>query len=154
MASRPVAVDDELIPKNPCKAASVRRPRSDLKKIVPWTRERVLAVHDELPERYQLVAWLGAGLGLRQGEIFALSPDDIDFETGEWEQQTDLPLVAGIVRDAVQAGKLVAPDRLVTYLDPLAARRNEPRRGDGRSLANDLFELAGVSPEGWDRDRP
>jgi len=68
------------------------------------------------------------------------------------ELQTDLSLVAGIVRDAVQAGELVAPDRLVTYLDPLAARRNEHRTGDGRSLANDLFALAGVSPEGWDRD--
>ncbi len=77
------AVDDELLPKNPCKAPSVRKPRSDPKKLVPWSRRRVLAVRDELPERYQLVAWLGAGLGLRQGEIFALSPDDIDFEAGE-----------------------------------------------------------------------
>lgn len=77
------AVDDELIPKNPCKAPSVRRPRADPKKVVPWNRERVLAVRDQLPERYQLAVWLGAGLGLRQGEIFGLSPDDIDFETGE-----------------------------------------------------------------------
>lgn len=77
------AVDDELIPKNPCKAPSVRKPRSDPKKLAPWTRQRVLAVRDELPERYQLVVWLGAGLGLQQGEIFGLSPDDIDFEIGE-----------------------------------------------------------------------
>ena len=62
------AVDDELIPKDPCKAASVRRPRSDPKKIVPWTLERVLALRDDLPGRYRLVAWLGAGLGLRQGK--------------------------------------------------------------------------------------
>lgn len=77
------AVDDELIPKNPCKAPSVRKPRSDPKKLVPWTRDRVLAVRDKLPARYQLVVWLGAGLGLRQGEIFGLSPDDIDFEASE-----------------------------------------------------------------------
>lgn len=77
------AVDDELIAKNPCKAPSVRKPRSDPKKLVPWSRERVLAVLNELPERYQLTVWLGAGLGLRQGEIFALSPEDIDFEVGE-----------------------------------------------------------------------
>jgi len=89
------AVDDELIPKNPCKAASVRRPRSDLKKIAPWTRERVLAVRDELPERYQLVAWLGAGLGLRQGEIFALSPDDVDFESGEVQVRRQVKLFGG-----------------------------------------------------------
>jgi predicted transcriptional regulator of viral defense system len=58
---------------------------------------------------------------------------------------TDLSLVAGAVRDAERAGKLVAPGRLVSYLDPIAARHNS----DGRSLANDLFELAGVHPEGW-----
>jgi predicted transcriptional regulator of viral defense system len=57
---------------------------------------------------------------------------------------TDLALVAGAARDAVRAGKLVAPDRLASYLDPIAARR----RSDGRSLASDLLELAGVRPEG------
>jgi hypothetical protein len=61
------------------------------------------------------------------------------------ETGTDLSLVAGAVRDAVRAGKLVAPGRLVSYLDPIAARR----KSDGRSLAGDLFERAGVSPEGW-----
>ena len=61
---------------------------------------------------------------------------------------TDLSLVAGAARDAVRAGKLVAPDQLVSYLDPVAARR----KSDGRSLASDLFELAGVRPTGWDRD--
>jgi predicted transcriptional regulator of viral defense system len=58
---------------------------------------------------------------------------------------TDLSLVAGAARDAVLAGKLVAPDRLVSYLGPIAARH----KSDGRSLASDLFELAGVRPEGW-----
>ncbi|WP_406047062.1 type IV toxin-antitoxin system AbiEi family antitoxin domain-containing protein [Kribbella sp. NBC_00889] len=60
------------------------------------------------------------------------------------ELGTDISLVAGAIRDAVRADKLVAPDRLATYLDPIAARR----RSDGNSLANDLYELAGVSPEG------
>jgi hypothetical protein len=61
------------------------------------------------------------------------------------ETGTDLSLVAGAVRDAVRAGTLVAPDRLVSYLDPIAARRES----DGTSLASDLFELAGVYPDGW-----
>ncbi|WP_427884745.1 type IV toxin-antitoxin system AbiEi family antitoxin domain-containing protein [Kribbella sp. GL6] len=64
------------------------------------------------------------------------------------ELGTDLSLVAGAVRDAVRADKLVAPDRLASYLDSVAARR----RSDGRSMVNDLFDLAGVSPEGWDHD--
>jgi hypothetical protein len=68
------------------------------------------------------------------------------------ELGTDLSLVAGVVRDAVRAGKLVAPDRLVAYLDPIASRLTSPAPGDGRSVASDLFELAGASPEGWGRD--
>lgn len=60
---------------------------------------------------------------------------------------TDLSLVAGAVRDAVRADKLIAPEQLVDYLSPIAMRR----RSDGRSLANALFEVAGVAPEGWDR---
>lgn len=45
----------------------------------------VAKVREGLPTRYALVAQLGAGLGLRQGEIFGLSPDDIDIEKGEIE---------------------------------------------------------------------
>ncbi|AXT84665.1 transcriptional regulator [Aeromicrobium sp. A1-2] len=61
---------------------------------------------------------------------------------------TDASLVADALRDAVRADKLVAPDRLVDHLSPIANRR----KTTGSALANDLFELAGVHPEGWDRD--
>lgn len=77
------AVDDDLVQKNPCKAPSVRRPKADRRKMTPWSIERVLAVQDALPDRYALVVPLGAGLGLRQGEIFGLSPADIDLEKAE-----------------------------------------------------------------------
>ena len=60
---------------------------------------------------------------------------------------TDTSLVADAVRDAVRADKLVAPQRLVDYLTPIATRR----KSTGAALAGDLFELAGVHPEGWDR---
>lgn len=68
------------------------------------------------------------------------------------EQWTDLSLVAGVVRDAVRTGKLVAPERLVEYLDPIAAaqKRVDFGNGDGRSVAHDLFALAGIFPEEWD----
>jgi predicted transcriptional regulator of viral defense system len=62
------------------------------------------------------------------------------------ETGTDLSLVAGAARDAIQAGKLTAPDRLAAYLEPVAARR----QSDGRSMASDLLELAGGRPEGHD----
>ena len=65
------------------------------------------------------------------------------------EQWTDLSLVAGVVRDAVLQGQLVSPDSLVEYLGPVAAvqKRAGAGAGDGHSLANDLFDLAGVFPE-------
>lgn len=42
----------------------------------------MLAVREALPERYRVIAMLGAGLGLRQGEAFGLSPEDIDWLRG------------------------------------------------------------------------
>ncbi|MBO0609211.1 tyrosine-type recombinase/integrase [Myceligenerans salitolerans] len=76
------AVDDELIKRNPCKAKSVAKPKRLQKKIAPWESKTVLAVRDGLPDRYKIVATLGAGLGLRQGEIFGLAVEDIDDEKG------------------------------------------------------------------------
>ncbi|MFS3130076.1 tyrosine-type recombinase/integrase [Nocardioides sp. Bht2] len=77
------AVDDNLIQKNPCKAPSVRRPKTEPRKMVPWTVEQVDDVREALTEKYRLLAHLGAGLGLRQGEIFGLSPEDIDIDNAE-----------------------------------------------------------------------
>ncbi|MGW3183864.1 tyrosine-type recombinase/integrase [Kitasatospora sp. NPDC001119] len=77
------AVDDGLLNRNPCGAASVRPPTVEARRIVPWLPEQVLAVRGALPERYQAMADLGAGCGLRQGEIVGLAEDDaFDFESG------------------------------------------------------------------------
>lgn len=69
------------------------------------------------------------------------------------EQWVDLSLVAGVVRDAVTSGRLVAPDRLLSYLEPIAAvqRRSGPGAEGVRALAHHLFELAGAFPDGWSR---
>lgn len=76
------AVDDERITRNPCQAGSVKLPRNEPGKVVPWTSEMVLAVREALPDRYRVMVTLGAGLGLRQGEIFGLAVDDVDFLRG------------------------------------------------------------------------
>lgn len=76
------AVDDKLIRENPCHARTVVRPRPVPPKIVPWSRARIVAMRLALPERYKIVMVLGAGLGLRQGEIFGVAPDDFDREAG------------------------------------------------------------------------
>jgi integrase len=138
------AVDDELIAKNPCRASSVRAPRVEQRKVVPWTGEQLDAVHDALSPRYRIVAMLGAGLGLRQGEIFGLSPDDVDFLRGKVEVRrqvkvfTDgtfvfappkygktrtVPLPAS-VRDELAAHLAAQPAREITL--PWRAHDGEP----------------------------
>ncbi|MCU1588887.1 MAG: phage integrase family protein [Frankiales bacterium] len=76
------AVDDGLIAKNPCRAGSIRLPKLDTKRIEPWLPEELSAVVEGLPERFAVMAIIGAGLGLRQGEIFGLAVEDVDFLRG------------------------------------------------------------------------
>jgi integrase len=76
------AVDDERIARNPCRAASVRAPRPVSHRIEPWTVETVLAVRAAVVHRYRIAVALGAGCGLRQGEIFGLAVEDVDFLRG------------------------------------------------------------------------
>jgi integrase len=76
------AVDDGHLSKNPCHAQSVRPPAAGQGRIVPWSAERAFAVRAALPERFRAAVDLGGGCGLRQGEIFGLSVDEIDFDAG------------------------------------------------------------------------
>lgn len=46
------AVDDERIAKNPCKAPSVKPPRVEPRKVIPWEGPTVAAVAATLPHRY------------------------------------------------------------------------------------------------------
>lgn len=77
------AVDDLLIARNPCLAKSVRAPQAAPSRVMPWRAEQVFAVRAALPERFRAMVDVGGGCGLRQGEIFGLSVDELDFE-GEW----------------------------------------------------------------------
>jgi hypothetical protein len=48
----------------------VVRPRPIALKIVPWSHPRVAAMRLAMAERYKIAIVLGAGCGLRQGEMF------------------------------------------------------------------------------------
>lgn len=76
------AVDDKRIGENPCSAKSVKQPRPAHRQVIPWTYDEVSAIRAGLLPRYRPLVDLGAGCGLRQGEIFGLSPDDFDFDGG------------------------------------------------------------------------
>lgn len=73
------AVEDGLIPSNPCSASSVKPPALDRSRVVPWSREQVEDVVEAHPNRYSAVPTVAAGLGLRQGEVFGLRVEDVDF---------------------------------------------------------------------------
>lgn len=73
------AVDDGLIPRNPIKAKSIQRPTVPPKDVQPWPLAWVEGMAAELDPRWSVIPYLGAGTGMRQGEIFGISVDDIDF---------------------------------------------------------------------------
>lgn len=75
-----LAVEDEALKKNPAKSKLVKRPLTVDTSIVVWPDETVDAIIDAHPEPYRLIPIIGDAAGLRQGEIFGLSPDDFDFE--------------------------------------------------------------------------
>lgn len=89
------AVEDRIIAENPCRARSVRAPRIDPRKVKPWTVDRVMAVHEALPDQYQEMVALGAGCGLRQGEIFGLAVEDVDFLSGIVRVVRQVKLIRG-----------------------------------------------------------
>ncbi|MGH3840267.1 MAG: tyrosine-type recombinase/integrase [Pseudonocardiaceae bacterium] len=76
------AAEDRLITINPCKAKSIKRPTSPTSDIVVWPEDRLRTIQDGLSAQFRIVCAVGAGCGLRQGEILGLSLDDID-ENGE-----------------------------------------------------------------------
>ncbi|MER6329224.1 site-specific integrase [Streptomyces sp. NPDC001034] len=89
------AVDDGLLPRNPCSAKSVRPPAVERRRVVPWLPAQVRAVRAGLPERYQAMVDTGAGCGLRQGEIVGLSEDALDFESGTLRVIRQVKLIRG-----------------------------------------------------------
>lgn len=71
------AVLDRRIPVSPCQG--VRLPKTDQQPVQVVSTESVRALLDEIPERMQAMLVLAAGTGMRQGEIFGLTTDRVDF---------------------------------------------------------------------------
>lgn len=73
------ASDDEIVTRNPCHAKSVKAPATPESKVIPLTFEQVQNARDAMPPRFQAMIDLGYGAGMRQGEMFGLAVDDVDF---------------------------------------------------------------------------
>lgn len=71
------AVSDRVIAVSPC--ADVDLPEVPRRKVVPLTVDQVRALAAAMPERYRALATLGAGTGVRPGELFGLQVRHVDF---------------------------------------------------------------------------
>jgi integrase len=89
------AVEDGLIVRNPCASAAVKAPKVDRRRVVPWTVERVQAVVAGHPARHRAAPVLGAGCGLRQGEVLGLPLDAVDFLRRTVHVRQQIRLVGG-----------------------------------------------------------
>ena len=73
------AIDDRIIARNPVKVKSVDKPEATKHKVAAWSAAQVQAVAAELPDRLAAMAYLGAVTGMRQGELFGLAEEDVEF---------------------------------------------------------------------------
>ncbi|MFY1688815.1 tyrosine-type recombinase/integrase [Plantactinospora sp. WMMB782] len=71
------AVRDRLIGHDPCQR--IKLPELPHEEIVPLTVDQVDALADAIDPRYRALVVVGAGAGLRQGELFGLQVADVDF---------------------------------------------------------------------------
>lgn len=76
------AVDAKRLSRNPMHAKSVRRPKAPRERREAWSLQTALRVRDVISARNCIAVVLGLGCGLRQGEVFGLGPEDIDYARG------------------------------------------------------------------------
>ncbi|MGW1170865.1 tyrosine-type recombinase/integrase [Streptomyces sp. NPDC002550] len=82
------AVEDKRLYRNPCKGnSSIKPPKKPERKARAWEQDRVDAVREALADRYRIALDLGVGCGLRQGEAFGFSPDDVHGDFVHIERQ-------------------------------------------------------------------
>ncbi|QFY11528.1 tyrosine-type recombinase/integrase [Nonomuraea phyllanthi] len=71
------AVDDGVVPANPC--LRVPLPRVEARVVEPLPTQSILALADAITPRYRLAVWLGFGLGLREGEALGITEARVEF---------------------------------------------------------------------------
>ena len=77
-----VALDNEVIHKNPMSKIKRRKPKTD-KRIVPLDMATIKNLADGFAPRWQIVVWIGFFTGMRPSEVLGLTWDRLDFENQE-----------------------------------------------------------------------
>jgi integrase len=98
------AVDDKRLARNPMHAKSVRWPKAPQERREAWALETALRVRDVINSRNRIAVVLGLGCGLRQGEVFGLSPEDIDYVRGVLHVRRQVQAIKGRLYFALPKG--------------------------------------------------
>jgi integrase len=118
------AVRDGLIPTNP--AEGIKLAKVEVHQIVIPTTEDVQAISEAMPDRYRAMVTLAAGTGLRQGEVFGLTLDRVDFLRRSVRVDRQLQTVTG--PPALCAPKTAASVRSVPLPDVVLSALSEHLR--------------------------
>ncbi|MEU5424207.1 site-specific integrase [Streptomyces olivoreticuli] len=122
-----VAVDDKRIAKNPARSKTVVFPSKKIKeKREAWRAVVVRRVLAAINPRHRIAVILGVGCGLRQGEVFGLSDDDIDFDKGEIHVRRQVQMINNRIFYKLPKGEktrivLMSPAVKVELRDHMAA---------------------------------
>lgn len=98
------AVDDKRLARNPMHAKSVRWPKAPKERREAWSLETALRVRDVISPRHRISVVVGLGCGLRQGEVFGLSPEDIDYARGVLHVRRQVQAIKGKLYFALPKG--------------------------------------------------
>jgi integrase len=118
------AVRDGLIPNNP--AENLRLAKVEVHQVVIPSTDDVLAISRAMPDRYRAMVTLAAGTGLRQGEVFGLTVDRVDFLRRSVRVDRQLQTVSG--PPALCAPKTAASVRSVPLPDMVLSALSEHLR--------------------------
>lgn len=127
------AVADRKIAMTPCVGVSVPKPVKA--RVVPVATAKVLELVEAMPPRWRATVTLAAGTGMRQGEVFGLTVDRVDFLRRTVTVDRQLVVVAGAA-PRLGPPKTAASDRVIplprTVVEALAAHLAEfPAAPDG-----------------------
>ncbi|MFJ8493206.1 tyrosine-type recombinase/integrase [Streptomyces sp. NPDC094038] len=86
-------------------AKSVRWPKASQERRDAWPLETALRVRDAVSPRNRIAVVVGLGCGLRQGEVFGLSPEDIDYARGVLHVRRQIQAIHGKLYFALPKGK-------------------------------------------------
>ncbi|WP_327669426.1 MULTISPECIES: tyrosine-type recombinase/integrase [unclassified Streptomyces] len=98
------AVDDKRLARNPMHSKSVRWPRAPKERREAWPLRTALRVRDVISPRSRIAVVVGLGCGLRQGEVFGLSPEDIDYARGVLHVRRQVQAIHGKLYFALPKG--------------------------------------------------